>query len=117
MTTETSKATTRAPSQRTGPGGAEATRTVVMAPGVELDEHTTFALTELRDRQGANLPARQRTEMALRRATQGTFRPEAPDGPVPTPIDTTHLNELVEWPKVTGLDEPPTLSRSASSAR
>lgn len=81
-----------------------------MAPGVEFDEDTTYALTQLRDRQEANLLALQHTVMALRRASRSTFQPPVPDGPAPTPIDTTHLHELVEWPKVAGIEGPLSLT-------
>jgi hypothetical protein len=105
MTTESDKATaTRAPAQRTGSGETAAVRTVVMAPGVELDQETDYALTQLRDRQEARLLAHNRTEMALRRASQPHLLP-APDGPAPTPIDTSSLHELVEWPSVEPLVE------------
>jgi hypothetical protein len=114
MTTETNKATTRAPAQRTGPDEAEATHTVVMAPGVALDDATAYALEQLSDRQEARLVAQQRTEMALRHAVKAAApTTSAPDQPDPAPhVDVSGLPGLVQWPGVEPI-EPIRTARDA----
>lgn len=77
-----------------------AVRTLVTAPGVQLDHDLADALTRLRDRQERGLIAQQRTEMALRRATRVV--PPAPGDSTPAMplIDVSGLPGLVVWPEV-----------------
>ena len=78
----------------------QAIRTIVMAPGVELDDDLAYALAQLRDRQERQLLAHQRTIVALRRATRVAPPPPPPDQPAPALIDVSKLPALVEWPEV-----------------
>lgn len=75
-----------------------AKRTVVMAPGVQLDEATRRALTELRDQQEARLVAYNDTQMAVRRAIKAA-RPPAPppdkNYPKSAEVDVSKLSALV----------------------
>jgi hypothetical protein len=93
-----------------------AIRTVVMAPGAELDETTTQALTELRDQQEARLVALNRTRMDLRRAIKALRRPtpqrENPDSM--SAVDLSGLAALVQWPELPILGEWQSITPAAS---
>jgi hypothetical protein len=82
----------------------EAVRTIVMAPGIELDDSTANALDELCDRQEARLVARQRSETSLRRAVKAATAAASPPGQddhAPTPdVDISSLAQVVEWPEL-----------------
>jgi len=75
-------------------------RTIITAPGVELEDNTASALDDLRDRQEARLVAQQRTETAVRRAVQAAT-PPAPPADQPGPghaVDVSGLPDVIEWP-------------------
>ena len=82
------------------------THTWVSEPGVDVDQETMQALTKLRDAQERRLAAQNRTEMALRRASQPTqLPPPDPQGKPPALVDTSHLHELVDWPDVEPIED------------
>jgi len=91
-------------------------RSVVMAPGVELDEATTHALTELRDQQEARLVAYNHTQTAVRRAIKAsrppTLPPENPDRR--SAVDTSGQFAHVEWPTLPILGEWQSITRAAT---
>jgi hypothetical protein len=91
----------------------EAVRTVVLAPGVAAGD-VPYELTELRDRQEAQLLARQRTEMALQRATRVATPPPDDSTGLPPRIDVSALPTLVEWPEVGPFGEQQTAATDAA---
>ena len=93
-----------------------AKRTVVMAPGVELDEPTSRALSELQDQQEARLVAQMRTNMALRQAIKAS-RPSVPPTEkscLKSALDLSNLAALEERPKLPMLGQWQPSTRAAT---
>lgn len=97
-------------------GREPAVRTVVMAPGVKLDEATSRALTELSDQQEARLVAHNQTQTAMRRGYKALCPPEPPpEKPDPKPAaDLSGLPALVQWTKLPVFGEWQSTTRAGS---